>query len=76
MAKLTGKERASLPDSAFAGPNRTFPVEDSAHARKALQLVGRSVSAGNTSPSAAKGIRSKARKMLSRKMDGKPVFKE
>ena len=36
MAKLTSKERNKLPDSAFAGPHRSFPVEDENHARNAL----------------------------------------
>lgn len=36
MAKLTSKERNRLPDSAFAGPDRSFPVQDKAHARNAL----------------------------------------
>ena len=35
MAKLTYKERKSLPDSAFALPNRRFPIYDVAHARNA-----------------------------------------
>lgn len=35
MAKLTTKARNALPDSAFAGPNRSYPVEDAAHARNA-----------------------------------------
>ena len=35
MAKLTTKTRNALPDSAFAGPNRSYPVEDAAHARNA-----------------------------------------
>lgn len=35
MAKLTTKERNALPDSAFAGPNRSYPVEDAAHAKNA-----------------------------------------
>jgi len=35
MAKLTAKARNALPDSAFAGPNRTYPVEDKSHARDA-----------------------------------------
>jgi hypothetical protein len=32
MAKLTTKQRNALPDSAFAGPHRSYPVEDKAHA--------------------------------------------
>jgi len=32
MARLTAAARNALPDSAFAGPNRTYPVPDRAHA--------------------------------------------
>lgn len=32
MAKLTSAERNALPDSDFAGPNRTYPVPDKSHA--------------------------------------------
>lgn len=35
MAKLTTKARKALPTSAFAGPNRSYPVEDRAHAQNA-----------------------------------------
>lgn len=36
MAKLTAKERNSLPAKDFAGPDRSFPVNDKSHARNAL----------------------------------------
>lgn len=36
MARLTSKARNALPDSAFAGPGRSYPVEDASHARNAL----------------------------------------
>ena len=36
MVKLTTKKRNALPDSAFAGPHRSFPVNDPGHARNAL----------------------------------------
>ncbi len=36
MSKLTGKERNKLPASDFAGPSRSFPVNDKNHARNAL----------------------------------------
>lgn len=36
MAKLTAKRRNALPSSDFAGPDRSFPVNDRAHARNAL----------------------------------------
>jgi hypothetical protein len=40
MAKLSYKERKSLPSSAFAEPSkRKYPVEDASHARNALARV-------------------------------------
>jgi hypothetical protein len=39
MAKLTTAERNKLPASDFAGPNRTYPVEDKSHARNAKARV-------------------------------------
>lgn len=39
MAKLTGKDRNSLPKKDFAGPNRSYPVEDASLARNALARV-------------------------------------
>ena len=38
MARLTSKQRKSLPSGSFAGPDRSFPMEDKAHAEKAVQL--------------------------------------
>ncbi len=35
MAKLTTKARKALPKSKFAGPGRSYPVEDKAHAANA-----------------------------------------
>lgn len=35
MSKLTTAARNALPDSAFAGPNRTYPIPDASHARNA-----------------------------------------
>lgn len=40
MAQLTAKRRKSLPDSAFAIPEkRAYPIHDEAHARNALSRV-------------------------------------
>ena len=39
MSKLTSAERNALPDSDFAGPNRSYPIEDPSHARNALSRV-------------------------------------
>lgn len=39
MAKLTTARRNALPDSEFAGPDRSYPIEDANHARNALARV-------------------------------------
>lgn len=38
---LTTEERKNLPDSAFCGPERSFPVPDCAHVTAARRLIGR-----------------------------------
>lgn len=45
MARLTTAARNALPDSAFAGPNRTYPVEDASHARNAKARASQFASA-------------------------------
>lgn len=39
MAKLTAKKRNALSPSSFAGPDRSYPIEDANHARNALSRV-------------------------------------
>ena len=39
MAKLTAGKRNALPGKAFAGPDRSYPVNDMSHARNALSRV-------------------------------------
>ena len=36
MGKLTTAERKKLPASDFAGPNRSYPIEDKGHAKAAM----------------------------------------
>jgi hypothetical protein len=36
MAKLTTKGRKALPAKDFAGPDRSYPINDASHARNAL----------------------------------------
>lgn len=60
MAKLTAKARSKIPGREFAGPGRSFPIEDKAHAVAAERLVGRSVAAGNLTLEQAQRIRAKA----------------
>lgn len=39
MAKLSTKARKALPKSDFAGPDRSYPIQDASHARNALARV-------------------------------------
>ncbi len=41
MARLTKKTRAAIPTKEFAGPGRSYPVNDRAHARAALSMSSR-----------------------------------
>lgn len=41
MARLSAKDRKGLSSSTFAGPNRSFPINDAGHARAALLDVGK-----------------------------------
>lgn len=65
MARLTAAERKALPDSAFAGPNRSFPTTDEAHAKAALMLAGHAPSKYKTH------IDTRADLMLGRHSHGK-----
>lgn len=57
MARLSSKQRKNLPGSDFAGPGRSFPMNDLAHARKAVQLEK------YASPATRAKINSRARAM-------------
>ncbi len=39
MARLTSRARKALPTGDFAGPGRSYPIENAAHARNALSRV-------------------------------------
>lgn len=70
MAKLTAKARNSLPGSDFAGPGRSFPVNDPSHARNALAR------ASQFHPELKAKIKAKVAKKfpgISMKMDGGSV---
>lgn len=36
MSKLDAKTRNAIPSNEFAGPDRSYPIEDASHARNAL----------------------------------------
>jgi hypothetical protein len=54
MAKLDTKERKALPGKDFAGPGRSYPINDPNHARNALSRVSQ-----NGSPAEKDEVRSK-----------------
>jgi len=64
MAKLTAAARKRLPDSAFAGPGRSYPVQNRSHAANAKARATQQVKKGNLSPAAAAKIRARANKVL------------
>lgn len=61
MGKLSAAARRALPASDFAGPNRSFPVNDKGHAKAALGRIN------NAPPAARPKIRARADAMLGRK---------
>lgn len=64
MSKLTTKQRNKLPDSAFAGPGRSYPINNPAHAANAKARATQAVNAGTLSASSASKIKAKANKVL------------
>ena len=64
MAKLSTAARKRLPTSDFAGPNRSYPVENKSHAANAKARATQMVAKGKLSSCAAARIRAKANQML------------
>jgi hypothetical protein len=62
MAKLTTAERNALPAKDFAGPHRSYPINDTSHAKNAKSRVSQFGSA-----SLKKKVDAKADKKLSKK---------
>lgn len=59
MAKLTSKARKALPTSVFAGPDRSYPVPDRAHA-----INAKARAAQFASPALKARVDAKANKVL------------
>lgn len=69
MAKLSSKERNKLPGSTFAGPDRSYPIEDESHARNALARA-----AQHASPELQSRIKAKVRRKYPNiKVEGEPA---
>lgn len=67
MAVLTTKGRKALPKSEFAGPNRSYPVPDRAHAANAKARASQAVNAGRMSKEVERRIDAKANRVLGKK---------
>lgn len=61
MARLTTSARKAIPRADFAGPGRSYPIEDKAHARDALSRV---------SADGSPALKSKVREAVHRKYPG------
>ena len=64
MSDLTASKRKGMKKSQFAGPGKSFPVNDKEHARLAIGGATRSERAGNISKSTEAKIKAKARAKL------------
>lgn len=64
MAELTTAHRNNLPGGVFAGPNRSYPIPDRAHAANAKARATQAVNAGRMSESEAAHIRHVADRKL------------
>jgi hypothetical protein len=62
--KLTTKQRNALPDKAFAGPGRSYPVNDKSHAANAKARAEQAENAGRISTAQKAKIDAKANKVL------------
>jgi hypothetical protein len=64
MAKLSTEQREKMPAKEFAGPGRSYPINDPKHARAALMLINE----GGLSPQQKEHVRQMAHAMLNRGM--------
>lgn len=64
MAKLTTEQRNKLPAKTFAGPGRSYPIPDKAHAANAKARATQQENKGNLSEGQAAHIRALANRML------------
>lgn len=64
MSKLNAATRKQMPSSKFAGPNKSFPINDPVHQRMAISGATRSYHAGNISQEEMNAIKAKAEAKL------------
>jgi hypothetical protein len=77
-AKLSTAQRKKLPNSAFCGPNRSFPVPDCAHVTASRKLIGDAKLASTTKTKILASISRKAKALgcADKKEEVKPEVKE
>ncbi|MDE1989004.1 MAG: hypothetical protein KGI82_00920 [Betaproteobacteria bacterium] len=68
MSKLTAAERRRLSPKSFAGPDRSFPIEDKSHAEAAIRMAPRAEKAGHISKSQESHIVREARAKLHQRL--------
>ena len=66
MTELTTEKRKELPESAFAGLDRSYPIPDRSHAGNAKARAKQSLNKGILSQSAFDRIVTRANKILKR----------
>ena len=71
MAKLTTKARKALPKKDFAGPDRSYPVNDRGHAIAAKSRATQMEKKGVISKAQESKIDKKANKVLGKKKPAK-----
>lgn len=64
MSTLTTAQRRRIPASKFAGPDRSYPVEDASHAANAKGRAKQQLNKGNLSSSQYRRIVAKANRVL------------
>jgi hypothetical protein len=67
MATLTAAKRTKLHKDEFAGPDRSYPVNNKSHAANAKARATQMVKKGKLSPGAKARIDAKANKVLGKK---------
>lgn len=72
-AELSAAQRKKLPDSAFCGPDRSFPVPDCAHVTAARRLIGRYKGSAEAKSRIMSCANRKAKKMGCDKENGDAV---
>lgn len=64
MARLKAAARKKMSPGSFAGPDRSFPINDRLHARLAIGGATHAQRVGNISAAQAASIKAKARAKL------------